>query len=441
MSRRSPGSGLAATLLCCTVALGACAAPGAVRRAADVTAAAPEGREGRAAARPVVAGGELPAVAPDPGGPVVDLSPGPAAPGAAPTPVVPLAAGERCVPAPLADRAAVVLHVGLPGVTGADDPLVKEVTSLGVGGVFLAGANVVDREQVAALVTGLRERSPRPLVVSTDEESGRVSTMREIAGAGPSPRRLALERTPDEVRDVAREIGEVLADVGVDLDLAPSLDLDDGPSDGAIGDRSFGGDPLVAASHGLAFAAGLADAAVTPAVKHFPGHGGSAADTHVTADVVDAPLARLQQLDLVPFQRAVDAGAPVVMLNHLSYDALDPDLPASLSPGAYALLRSMGFEGVAMTDSIGMGAVNTRWDFPTAAVLAVQAGADVVLATDGAQATAMRDALVAAVRSGELAQERLDVAAARATALAGGDPVAMSCLDVAVPVLDVDPGR
>ena len=123
------------------------------------------------------------------------------------------------------------------------------------------------------------------------------------------------------------------------------------------------------------------------------------------------------------------------MLNHLSYSALDPDLPASLSPKAYALLRDMGFEGVAMTDSVGMGPVNLRWDFPEAAVRAVEAGTDAVLATDGNQAQRMRDALVEAVESGRLPEQRLDEAAARVTALAGGDPMALTCLDVTGPRL------
>ncbi|MDT0165086.1 glycoside hydrolase family 3 N-terminal domain-containing protein [Actinotalea sp. AC32] len=411
MSRRSPGSGPATVLLSCTLVLAACSVPlGSTAAPAAVGAAGSAEHVG-------------------------DRGPGPGAgTGSAADD------DDACTPAPLADRAAAVLVVGLPHVTSPDDPLVAEVTRVGVGGVFLSEANVVDAAQVTELVAGLRERSPRPLVVSTDEESGRVSVTRAIVGPGPSPRRLAAQRTPDEVRDLAAGIGERLAAVGIDLDLAPSLDLDDGPWDGTIGDRSFGGDPEVASQYGLAFAAGLDDAGVVPTVKHFPGHGSSSTDTHRTSDVVAAPLADLQGHDLEPFQDAVDAGAPVVMLNHLAYEALNPDLPASLSPGAYALLRDMGFEGVAITDSIGMGAVNTRWDFPTATVLAVQAGADAVLATDGTQAGAMRDALVAAVRSGELAEERLDVAAARTTALAGGDPVAMSCLDVHLPRLDVDRG-
>jgi beta-N-acetylhexosaminidase len=330
-----------------------------------------------------------------------------------------------------------VLVVGIPGVTTAEEPLGRSLVDMGIGGLFLSEPNVESAEQVRALVAGLRTRAGRPLLVSTDEESGRVAVTREIVGAGPSPRRLARQQTPEQVRTFAEGVGTRLKDVGIDLDLAPLLDLDDGPSRGIVGDRSFSADPQKAAEYGLAFSAGLADAGVTPTVKHFPGQGRSATDTHADAAVVDAPLEDLRTTDLLPFQRAIDAGVPVVMLNHLGYEALDPDLPATLSPKAYALLREMGFRGVAMTDSLGMGAVNLRWDFPEAAVRAIAAGADAALATDGNQAVRMRDALVEAVRSGRLPEERLDEAAARVTALAGGDEQALTCLDVSLPTLSV----
>ena len=336
-------------------------------------------------------------------------------------------AAPACTPAPLERRAAGVLVVGLPGVTVAEAPLARSVVDLGVAGVFLSEPNVETAAQVRALTAGLRQRARRPLLVSTDEESGRVAVTRAVVGAGPSPRTLARSRTPAQVRDFATSLGGRLADVGVDLDLAPVVDLDDGPARGIVGDRSFGADPQRSSDYALAFAAGLQDAGVAPVVKHFPGQGRSRTDTHRLSDTVDATVEELRSTDLVPFTRAIRAGAPVVMLNHLQYSALDAHLPATMSPKAYALLRELGFEGVAMTDSVGMGAVNLRWDFPDAAVRAVAAGADAVLATDGEQALRMRDALVQAVRSGRLPQARLDEAAARVAALAGADPVALTC--------------
>ncbi len=350
---------------------------------------------------------------------------------AAPTP--------SCQPAPLERRAASVLIVGLPHVTSASDVLGQSVVDLGVGGLFISEPNVRSEAQLTALLSGLRTRADRPLLISTDEESGRVAVNREIVGDGPSPRRLARQQSSAQVRAFAADIGSRLADVGITLDLAPVLDLDDGPSGGVIGDRSFSADPLRAAEYGLAFSSGLLDAGVAPTVKHFPGQGRSTKDTHATTDLVDATVEELESTDLVPFQRAIDAGAPVIMLNHLSYSALGVGLPASMNPRAYALLREMGFSGVAITDSVGMGAIYPRWDFPESAVQAVGAGADAVLTTDGNQAKRMTDALVAAVRSGRLPEDRLNEASARVTALAGGDPRAMSCVPVSLPELTSAP--
>ena len=368
---------------------------------------------------------------------VLGLAPAPAAravagsPVAAETPVdtqTGSSPAADCTPAPLERRAGAVIMVGLPGVTSADAPLAQSVIDLGVSGIFLAANNVRSVEQVRELTAGLRARAGRPLLVSTDEESGRVAATRVIVGKGMSPRRLARQKTPAQVRELAAEIGRDLHHVGIDLDFAPLVDLDGGPSGGVIGDRSFGSDPVTVEEYGGAFAEGLAAGGVTPTIKHFPGHGRSTTDSHRERALVTADLGELQVTDLSPFQRLIDRGAPVVMMNHLDYAALDPDLPASLSPKAYALLRSMGFRGVAVTDSLGMGAVNLRFDFPEAAVRAIEAGADSAFATDGNHAARMRAAIVAAVESGRLPEQRLNEAAARLTALAGGDPVALTCL-------------
>jgi beta-N-acetylhexosaminidase len=335
---------------------------------------------------------------------------------------------SSCVPAPLATRAGAVLMVGLPGVKTADEETVKLVTDVGVSGVFLAASNVRSADQLRELVTGLRAQSPRPLRVMTDAESGRVSVLRAVIGGGPSPRRLARQRTPEQVQAFAADLGTRLKDIGIDLDLAPVLDLDDGPSAGIIGDRSFGTDPDVVTTYATAFRAGLAQAGVDAAVKHFPGQGRSGADTHIRKAVVETPVAELKARDLLPFQHLIDSGTDVVMMNHLDYTDLDGDVPASLSPAAYALLRSMGFDGAAITDSLGMGAVNTRWDFPAAAVRAIAAGADAAFATDGRQAVRMRDALVAAVQKGVLSELRLNEAAGRMARLTGTDPYALACV-------------
>ncbi len=342
---------------------------------------------------------------------------------------------DDCVAVPIEQRAAQVLVVGVPGATISSDPMVDEILDVGVGGVFVTSPNVESSAQIGQFVSDLRALAGRPIVIVSGEESGRVSAFRDIIGSTAPARTLASTRSPEEVQALAEKVGSDLAALGFDLDLAPVVDLDGGPADGIIGDRSFSADVDVASRYGLAWARGLAAGGVAPTAKHFPGHGRVLEDSHLELPVVDAPLDELRETDLVPFAELIDAGVPVVMLDHIAYTSLDPDLPASLSPRAYELLREMGFEGVAITDSVGMGAVNQRWLFPESAVMAVAAGADAVLTTDGSQARGMRDALVEAVRSGQLPEDRLDEAAARMVALAGGDPEAFACQAVELPRL------
>lgn len=332
-----------------------------------------------------------------------------------------------CVPADLAARAGRVLIAGLPGVTEASAPLVSELSRLHIGGVLLNAENVKSAEQVDQLVRGLRAASSGPLLVTADEEPGRVSAFSSVIGNSPSARRLAAEKPLSATRTLASEIGAALAAAGVDLDLAPVLDLDSGPSRGIVGDRSFSADPVKASTYAMAFAAGLDDHGVASAAKHFPGHGQSTSDSHVGRATASASLESLRATDLRPFKDMIDAGVPVVMLNHVDYLAIDPQRPASLSPRAYGLLREMGFRGAAITDSVGMGAVNQRWDVAEAAVLAIAAGADGVLVTDGSMVKHMHRALLDAIANRTLDERRLNEAAARMTALAGGDPRSFAC--------------
>jgi beta-N-acetylhexosaminidase len=342
---------------------------------------------------------------------------------------------DPCTPASLEERAARVLVVGLPDVTEIDDPLLPELREIGVGGVLVTHANVRTQLQVQRLIRAIRSDARHPMIVAADEEPGRVRTIEELVGFVPSARRLAAEKTVEEVREQGRTTGRQLSALGVTMNFAPVADLDAGPWDGIIGDRSFSADPVVALNYVMAYARGLQESGVTPVVKHFPGHGRTQTDGHVELPEIRATLTELRSTDLHPFREAVASGAPVVMMGNVAYDALERDIPASLSPPAYRLLRDLGFEGVAMTDSIGMGAVNLRWNYGDAAVKAIGAGADAVLATDGWGARWMRDDLVAAVRDGRIPESRLNEAASRMMALAGGDPEAFACGSAAIPKL------
>ncbi len=329
-----------------------------------------------------------------------------------------------CRSAPVEARAASVLVVGIGDATTADDPLVAEVSSLGVGGVILLGTNVVDAAQAEALIDGLRQQSGPGLLVSVDEEGGRVSRLRPILGPTPPARALG-SRPPEEITAVAAERGATLRDLGFDLVLAPVVDADGGPAGASIGDRSFAAGPAEAGRRAAAFVDGLRQAGVTPTAKHFPGQG-ELSDSHDGPVLSDVPLEEVKRTALAGFGPVLEAEVPAVMMSHVTFPSLGP-LPASLEPAAYELLRSFSFDGAAVTDALNMTAIAEQWSLPEAAVLALAAGADLVLATPGEQAKAVRDAVVAAVADSRLPEARLDEAVGRALVLRGQDPSTMVC--------------
>lgn len=318
-----------------------------------------------------------------------------------------------------------MLVVGIGDATSATAPLPSRVSSLGVGGVILLRPNVVDAAQVRALTAGLRQRSPRRLLVAVDEEGGRVSRLRSVLGATPPARTLG-QKPLHEITSVGAERGARLRDLGFDVAFAPVVDADGGAAEAAIGDRSFGVTPVEAGSRGAAFAEGLRRAGIVPTAKHFPGQGGLA-DSHDGQVVSPKPLQEVRTTAAAGFQPALRTGVPAVMMSHVTYPAVGP-LPATLEPAAYRLLRSLGFDGVAVTDALGMSAITDRWSVPEATVMALAAGADLVLVNQGDQAVPMRDAIVAAVASGRLPEARLDEAVARVLKLRGEDPPTMVCL-------------
>lgn len=380
---------------------------------------------------PAAAPGDLAAqprngAAPEPA--VLMTEPGPEQAGA-PEAVPP----TDCTPASLEQRAAQTLVLGVPGVTSADDPLVRELTELGVGGVLLQKQNVESAEQVTALVDGMQAASAVPLLVTADEESGRVSTFRSIIGSTSSARTMGSTQSPEQIRAFAQQVGQILSGLGLDLNLAPVVDLDDGDPNKIVGDRSFSANPAIATAAALAYSQGMLDSGVLPSVKHFPGHGRTDIDSHMRPSSVDVTLDELLVTDLVPFAQQIDAGVPVVLTSHVGYSAFDPGLPASLNPQTYQLLRDMGFQGVAMTDSLGMGAITTQYLVQDAAVSAMAAGADALLYTDGREARLLRDSLVRAVQEGRLPEARLDEAAARVLVLKGQDPATLTCTRPAAP--------
>ncbi|MFJ8664009.1 glycoside hydrolase family 3 protein [Streptomyces sp. NPDC093795] len=315
-----------------------------------------------------------------------------------------------------------VLQPGFVGTT-APDWLLRRIGE-GLSSVGLFGRNIVSPEQLTALTAQLRaERDD--VLVAIDEEGGDVTRL-EVKQGSSFPGNYALGSVDDVelTRAVARELGRRLAACGVDLNWAPSADVNSNAENPVIGVRSFGPDPDLVARHTVAYVDGLQGVGVAACTKHFPGHGDTNVDSHDALPRIDVDLATLHTRELVPFRAAVAAGTKAVMSAHILLSALDPHRPATLSPQILTglLRQELGFEGLIVTDGMEMQAVAATYGIERGSVLAIAAGADAICVGGGLcdedTVLQLRDALVSAVRTGELPEERLADAAARVRALA-----------------------
>jgi beta-N-acetylhexosaminidase len=261
-----------------------------------------------------------------------------------------------------------------------------------ISGAVLFRRNIESVAQMKALNRDLKHAGGGKFLIAIDEEGGRVSRL--PAGAIKFPPAAFwgrfYERTKDlkDVVRMGRVLGRELRSVGVNLDFAPVLDVDSNPKNPIIGDRAFSGNPMLAAKVGLAFAEGLKREGILTCGKHFPGHGDTNEDSHLTLPRVKRSRRVLDAVELLPFRRAVDAGVPLLMTAHVVYDALNgrgPKLPATFSPMIVKdlLRRRMGYRGVVVSDDLKMKAVSRRYAPDEAAILALEAGVDLLLICEG----------------------------------------------------------
>jgi beta-N-acetylhexosaminidase len=292
----------------------------------------------------------------------------------------------------------------------------------GLAGVTLFAPNMAaGAEKLASLTASLRSAAD-DVLVAADEEGGDVTRVWYHSGS-PYPGNAALGAVDDVdlTEQVHAALGRDLAALGINLDLAPCLDVLAAPLNPVIGTRSFGASPELVSRHGAAAVRGLQSAGVAACAKHFPGHGSTVLDSHLELAVVDGGADAIATRDLPPFQAAIEAGILTMMPGHLRVPGLTGSLPASLSDEAIALLRQgLGFDGVVVTDALEMRAVSGPYGIPGASVRAVAAGNDLLcLGRDVPEEgyLAVRAAIVKAVQCGSLPGWRLEEAAARVAAL------------------------
>ena len=294
-----------------------------------------------------------------------------------------------------------------------------------VGGVILMGRNIGPPTQTRATIAEMQALAEAkglpPLFVTVDQEGGRVQRLGPPEyPKRPSAREIGAGGAPGTARAAARALGEELRGLGFNGDFAPVLDVNNNPRNPVIGDRSYSDDPAVVAMLGSAAVRGFQeDAGIWACGKHFPGHGDTETDSHHALPRIPHDRARLEAVELVPFRAAIGAGLAAVMTSHIIFPALDPHLPATLSPAILTgLLREeLGFKGLIVTDDLEMKGVADGWGAPEATVLAVLAGADILLCchTWKTQA-AIRDALLQAVETGRLPLARVEKSVARIAA-------------------------
>lgn len=274
-----------------------------------------------------------------------------------------------------------VLVAGFEG-TEAPDELLRRCASGELGGLILFRRNLDSVHQGSALIARFVHQSPPdlPLLVTVDQEGGRVARLRASVLQLPPMRRLAALQDPALTRRAAALLGKQLAAIGFSMNLAPVLDVDTNPANPVIGDRSFGATPEQVIEQALAFAAGLAEGGILSCGKHFPGHGDTALDSHLALPRLAHARDRLERIELRPF-RAAQGKLPALMTAHVVFDAVTGATPATLSPAAVTkLLRhELGFEGLVLTDDMEMKAIADHWGIEQAAVLAIEAGCDQLL--------------------------------------------------------------
>ena len=328
-----------------------------------------------------------------------------------------------------------LLVAGIEGTQLGQDA-VQAVQDYQVGGVILFGRNVESAGQLAELTNGLKDLNGdyTPLFLCVDQEGGRVDRMPPEVDDLPPALDFGAIADAGARMDACFALGQTLAAqcaaFGFNMDFAPSMDIWSNPENTVIGDRAFGTDAATVTGAANEAALGILSGGVIPVAKHFPGHGDTAVDSHYGLPVVDKTLEELEERELVPFRQAIDttcvygtygdAAIPAVMVAHILMTQLDPDWPASLSHKVVTgLLREeLGFDGVVCTDDLTMGALSETWGVGEAAVLAVEAGCDLLLVCHGADnLTAARDALLEAADSGRISPERLDESVKRILSL------------------------
>ncbi|MEK4275177.1 beta-N-acetylhexosaminidase [Paenibacillus sp. FSL R7-0026] len=296
----------------------------------------------------------------------------------------------------------------------ADEQITRLIRDYHIGGVIYFRRNVESIDQLTRLSAELQDMAAEagalPLMISVDQEGGMVARI-DKEGMTQVPGNMALGATgnPEYTLECAQILGRELKNIGIDMNLAPVVDVNNNPLNPVIGVRSYGEHAESVAAHGVAAITGYQSQGIAATAKHFPGHGDTAVDSHLGIVTVPHDRNRLEQMELLPFRRAIEAGVDAIMTAHVMFPSIEPEpIPATLSHKVLTgLLREeMGFEGIIITDCLEMHAISKPYGVAEAAIRAVEAGADLILVSHTLQdQVAALEAIVEAVRTGRVSEE------------------------------------
>jgi beta-N-acetylhexosaminidase len=287
-----------------------------------------------------------------------------------------------------------------------------------LGGIILFARNVVAPEQVAEIARDAQGMARElPLWVSVDQEGGRVARLKAPFTIWPPMKTLGRSGDVELAARFARALAAELKAVGISLDYTPVLDIHTNPKNPVIGDRALAERAEDVARLGQTIITTLQDAGIAACGKHFPGHGDTSTDSHHELPLVEHPPDRIENVELIPFRAAIDAGVASIMTAHILIPAYDEERPATLSPTIVdgLLKQTLGYGGLVLSDDLEMRAIAARYGIPEATVKAVAAGCDAVLMCGTSQEpqVAALEAVIHAVEDGTLPMKRVEDALTR----------------------------
>lgn len=316
----------------------------------------------------------------------------------------------------LKEKVGQLFGVGFDGIDPSEE-IIDLIENEKVGSIIYFSRNFKNTKQIWELSRNLQAYAEIPLFIAIDQEGGLVVRINE--GVTPSPGNMAIGATSNSIYSeaIAEIVGKELRILGINMNLAPCVDVNNNPDNPVIGVRSYGEDAKKVSKMGRAAIRGYRKAKVAPTIKHFPGHGDTETDSHLKLPVISHTMEHIENIELYPYKEAINDDVECIMISHVAFPALESlDIPATLSQNIVngLLRRKLKYNGVVMTDCMEMKAILGKYDIEEATIRAIEAGVDIVLISHsyGLQKKAI-NALLHSVYEDRISEERINMSVRR----------------------------